>query len=65
MDYNFDFHEIEFCKGFLKEKYPIDLGDYYVLAVSADKKRIWINEVKVLYKVGSLYEDQIEKKSFL
>lgn len=56
--------EADFASLFPKEGYPADLGDYDVLAVSRAKNQIWIIESKVLQKVGSIYEDQMQQKSF-
>lgn len=44
--------------------FPENLGDYDVIAVNQDKKEIWLIESKVLQKVGSIYEDQMQQKSF-
>ena len=56
--------EFELFKRFPKEKYPTELGDYDVLAISSTKKEIWLIESKVLQKVGSIYEEQMQQKSF-
>jgi len=47
-----------------KEKYPIDLGDYDVIAIDDIKKKIWIVESKVLNRVGSLFEMLTQQKNF-
>lgn len=39
-----------------KQNYPIDLGDYDIIAIDDISKRIWIIESKVLNRVGSFYE---------
>lgn len=56
--------EIELISRFPHDAYPEDLGDYDVLAISTERKEIWIVESKVLQKVGSIYEDQMQQKSF-
>lgn len=56
--------EFEFFKRFPKENYPTELGDYDILAISHTRKEIWLIESKVLQKVGSIYEDQMQQKSF-
>jgi len=63
---NFDFvyPEIEFAKRFPHQNYPSELGDYDVIAINIKKKEIWIIECKVLQKVGSIYEDQMQQKNF-
>lgn len=65
-DVNFDLvePEIELIYRFPRDNYPEDLGDYDVLAISMDRKEIWIIESKVLQKVGSIYEDQMQQKNF-
>ena len=65
-DINFDLvePEIELVNRFPHDAYPEDLGDYDVLAISMGRKEIWIVESKVLQKVGSIYEDQMQQKSF-
>ena len=65
-DINFDLvePEIELVYRFPRDDYPEDLGDYDVLAISMDRKEIWIIESKVLQKVGSIYADQMQQKSF-
>lgn len=63
---NFDIviPEVDLVHRFPKENYPEELGDYDVLAINTSKKEIWIIESKVLQKVGSVYEDQMQQKSF-
>ena len=63
---NFDLvePEIELYYRFPCDDYPEDLGDYDVLAISTERKEIWIIESKVLQKVGSIYEDQMQQKNF-
>lgn len=56
--------EIELVNRFPHDDYPEDLGDYDILAISMERKEIWIVESKVLQKVGSIYEDQMQQKSF-
>lgn len=46
------------------DKSLLKLGDYDVLAVDADNKKIWIIECKVLTKVGSFYEMFKQQESF-
>ena len=40
------------------------MGDYDTLAFDETGKTIWIVESKVLQKVGSIYEDLMQQKSF-
>lgn len=56
--------EIELVHRFPKDNYPEDLGDYDVIAINKSTHEIWIIESKVLQKVGSIYEDQMQQKSF-
>lgn len=56
--------EIKLHSRFPRDNYPDDLGDYDILAISMERKEIWIVESKVLQKVGSIYEDQMQQKSF-
>lgn len=65
-DLDFDTVEpdIEFMRRFPKDDYPTELGDYDVVAISKERKEIWIIESKVIQKVGSVYEDQMQQKSF-
>lgn len=56
--------EIELFKRFPCDEYPEELGDYDVIAINTSRKEIWLIESKVLQKVGSIYEDQMQQKSF-
>ena len=56
--------EIELFKRFPNDEYPEELGDYDVMAINISKKEIWLIESKVLQKVGSIYEDQMQQKNF-
>jgi len=56
--------EIELFKRFTDDEYPEELGDYDVIAINTSRKEIWLIESKVLQKVGSIYEDQMQQKSF-
>lgn len=56
--------EIDLNSRFPKEGFPDNLGDYDVIAISLKKHQIWIIESKVLHKVGSIYEDQMQQKGF-
>ena len=56
--------EIELSSRYPRDNFPDDLGDYDVIAVNQSKNEIWIIESKVLQKVGSIYEDQMQQKSF-
>lgn len=56
--------EVDLNKRFPKSNYPDGLGDYDVVAIDKTRKSIWIIESKVLQKVGSVYEDQMQQKSF-
>lgn len=56
--------EIELASRFPRNDFPGNLGDYDVIAVDKTKKEIWLIESKVLQKVGSIYEDQMQQKSF-
>lgn len=65
-DLNFDivYTDFEFMRRFPKGDFPAELGDYDVIAISKEKQEIWIIESKVIQKVGSIYEDQMQQKSF-
>lgn len=56
--------DFELYKRYPKSSYPQELGDYDVFAINSVKKEIWLIESKVLQKVGSIYEDQMQQKSF-
>ena len=56
--------EIKLFKRFPGEGYPEELGDYDIIAININKKEIWLIESKVLQKVGSIYEDQMQQKNF-
>lgn len=58
------FPDFELYKRYPKSNYPQELGDYDVLGINILDKEIWIIESKVLQKVGSIYEDQMQQKSF-
>ena len=56
--------EVELFRRFPDDEYPEELGDYDVVAINISQKEIWLIESKVLQKVGSIYEDQMQQKSF-
>lgn len=56
--------DFELYKRYPKKDYPEELGDYDVFGINITNKEIWIIESKVLEKVGSIYEDQMQQKSF-
>lgn len=56
--------EVELFKRFPDDEYPEELGDYDVVAINIPRKEMWLIESKVLQKVGSIYEDQMQQKSF-
>ena len=56
--------EVDLCKRFKKEGYPQNLGDYDLIAFHKYRKEMWIIESKVLHKVGSIFEDQMQQKGF-
>ena len=56
--------EVEFISRYPLCGFPDDLGDYDIIAVNQSKKEIWLIESKVLQKVGSIYEIQMQQKSF-
>jgi hypothetical protein len=56
--------EVELFKRFPDDEYPEELGDYDVIVINTSRKEIWLIESKVLQKVGSIYEDQMQQKSF-
>lgn len=56
--------EVDLACRFPKLGFPEGLGDYDVLAIHKASNEIWIIESKVLQKVGSIYEDQMQQKSF-
>lgn len=58
------FPEVELASRYPQDNFPDDLGDYDVIAVNQSKKEISLIESKVLQKVGSIYEDQMQQKSF-
>lgn len=63
-EFDISIPEVELIRRFPKDNYPKELGDYDVIAISRKKHEIWIIESKVLQKVGSIYEDQMQQKSF-
>lgn len=46
------------------EHYPIDIGDYDVIAIDDVKKKIWIIESKYLNMVGNFYEMFDQQRNF-
>lgn len=58
------FSEFELASRYPQNDFPDNLGDYDVIAVNQTQKEIWLIESKVLQKVGSIYEDQMQQKSF-
>lgn len=56
--------EVELFKRFPTDNYPEELGDCDVIAIDISRKKLWLIESKVLQKVGSIYEDQMQQKSF-
>ena len=58
------FIEFDLASRYPRSGFPDDLGDYDVIAVNQSKKEIWLIESKVLQKVGAVYEDQMQQKSF-
>jgi hypothetical protein len=58
------FMDFELVLRFPQSDFPDNLGDYDVFAINQSKKEIWLIESKVLQKVGSIYEDQMQQKSF-
>ncbi|MET4561530.1 hypothetical protein ABIA69_002698 [Lysinibacillus parviboronicapiens] len=62
--FDYVFTDFELYKRYPKSSYPQELGDYDVFAINSVKKEIWLIESKVLQKVGSIYEDQMQQKSF-
>ncbi|MFJ7699047.1 SEC-C domain-containing protein [Lysinibacillus fusiformis] len=56
--------DFELYKRYPRSDYPPELGDYDIFGISITNKEIWIIESKVLQKVGSIYEDQMQQKSF-
>jgi hypothetical protein len=56
--------EVELFKRFPDDEYPEELGDYDVVAINIPRKEMWLIESKVLQKVGSIYEDQMQQRSF-
>lgn len=63
-EFDIVFSDFELYKRYPKSNYPQELGDYDVLGINVSDKEIWIIESKVLQKVGSIYEDQMQQKSF-
>ena len=55
---------VELSSLFPKSGYPQELGDYDVFVISKEKREIWLIESKVLQKVASIYEDQMQQRSF-
>ncbi|MDY8092783.1 hypothetical protein UY456_07240 [Paenibacillus polymyxa] len=58
------FSEFELASRYPQSDFPDNLGDYDVIAVNQAQKEIWLIESKVLQNVGSIYEDQMQQKSF-
>lgn len=55
---------VELYKIDRKQNYPIDLGDYDIIAIDDISKKIWIIESKVLNRVGSFYEMFAQQRNF-
>ena len=47
-----------------KGAHPLELGDYDVIAIDDSKRKIWINESKVLKKVGNFFEMFSQQRNF-
>ncbi|MBT2639847.1 hypothetical protein [Bacillus sp. ISL-39] len=58
------FSEIELYKLDKKGNHPRNLGDYDLLVIDDKNKVIWNLESKVLQKVGSVFEDAMQQRSF-
>lgn len=58
------FPEADLASRYPQSGFPSNLGDYDVIAINQIEKEIWLIESKVLQKVGSIYEDQMQQKSF-
>lgn len=56
--------EVDLIRRFPQEDYPKELGDYDIIAISNCRHEVWIIESKVLQRVESIYEDQMQQKSF-
>lgn len=56
--------EVNLASRYPGSHFPEELGDYDVIAVNKSKREIWLIESKVLQKVGSIYEDQMQQKDF-
>ncbi len=64
LDFDIVEPDIELMRRFPKDDYPTELGDFDVIAINEERQEIWIIESKVIQKVGSIYEDQMQQKSF-
>lgn len=56
--------ELKLYDRFPADNYPEWLGDYDVFAINHASREIWIVESKVLQKIGSIHEDQMQQKGF-
>ena len=56
--------ERELCDIDRAGNHPKELGDYDVIAIDIARKEVWIIESKVIKKVGSVFEDQMQQKGF-
>ncbi len=56
--------EIDLASRFPNDDFPERLGDFDVLAISKTLHQIWLIESKVLQKVGSIFEDQMQQRGF-
>lgn len=56
---NIDLYKID-----KKTNYPIDLGDYDIIAVDEITKKIWIIESKALNRVGNFFEMYTQQRNF-
>lgn len=56
--------ELKLYDRFPADNYPEWLGDYDVFAINHTSQEIWIVESKVLQKIGSIHEDQMQQKGF-
>lgn len=63
-NYSFADSDIKIHRRDRAGNHPVDLGDYDVIALDIEKKRLFIIECKVLQPIGSVYEHSMQQKGF-
>ena len=64
LNYSFAEADVEIHKKDRVFNHPIELGDYDVIALDMNNRKIFIIECKVLQPVGSVFEHSMQQKGF-